>query len=853
MQARKITLIEIGASALPVVTPVPVVQSSWFPVIYTPIGTPPVEGVIPNPVADGVLIEWDAVDQEGVIYIIERGPTQDGPWEEIHRTTETRYLYSDGSGQEWWFKITASVRGKPGEGSIVGARPGQVPSYEEMEELNQAIGQEILDRLAGDLKATNDAIASARTYTNEQVAALNGILQDVVGADEWTAGKTYPVGDFVRRTGTLYRALRQNTGVVPGTDPATWQVIGDYTSVGDALAASISMATKNASDIRAESTRVDAVMARMPTGTGGLATAASVSSLSQSTADSLSSTGQRVGNVEAKVPADGGRAASAAQVTSAEQARASGDAALGQRIDNTNAALAGKASAEALGLLQAHVQETDGRVDANALAISGVRSELGGGSNLVPNSAYEVSISGWVLAANQWGAGASVTRNLAGDTWRPPGMNSLGITIATVTPSGSCVVQSATFPVTEGVLYIPSVYTAAHRCTAFGRIVFTDANSAEIGNGGELSRNVAQYGGGQGLTGWHRSTRAPIAAPTGARFARFQFWARDATAAAPYAWFLRPMLEEARSGQTVPSPWVDSPAGLDAKYAAVAQSMETRATQLENGQTQLMAQYTFALDVNGRTIGMKALNNGTVGRIDFVADALSIVDPGNTGSTTFEGGRWITRSGGYMMAHGKPFGTSADLMMWFGIGSAVNNASKANGLFWIDNKGNAYFGGSLSAGILRNAVQTGTTQTTGTELVNGPFRTNGGNRSVAISFSRTVVRTKSALGTTGFVAGAGSNAATVQVYRRIGTAAETLWQTLNVTGSVNISNESDGPDRAESQWSGAVTVNDSSSSIQDVTYRAVITAYSEQTVTHTSGSFDGQTITQNLSIISVEG
>lgn len=276
-------------------------------------------------------------------------------------------------------------------------------------------------------------------------------------------------------------------------------------------------------------------------------------------------------------------------------------------------------------------------------------------------------------------------------------------------------------------------------------------------------------------------------------------------------------------------------------------------TQLENGQTQLMAQYTFALDVNGRTIGMKALNNGTVGRIDFVADALSIVDPGNTGSTTFEGGRWITRSGGYMMAHGKPFGTSADLMMWFGIGSAVNNASKANGLFWIDNKGNAYFGGSLSAGILRNAVQTGTTQTTGTELVNGPFRTNGGNRSVAISFSRTVVRTKSALGTTGFVAGAGSNTATVQVYRRIGTAAETLWQTLSVTGSVNISNEPDAPDRAESQWSGAVTVNDSSSSTQDVTYRAVITAYGEQTVTHTSGTFDGQTITQNLSIISVEG
>ncbi|NIJ69017.1 hypothetical protein FHY09_001459 [Xanthomonas sp. 60] len=45
-------------------------------------------------------------------------------------------------------------------------------------------------------------------------------------------------------------------------------------------------------------------------------------------------------------------------------------------------------------------------------------------------------------------------------------------------------------------------------------------------------------------------------------------------------------------------------------------------------------------------------------------------------------------------------------------------------------------GGSLSAGVLRNAVQTGTTQTLGTDVLNGPFRTNGGNRTVTLSFVR---------------------------------------------------------------------------------------------------------------------
>ncbi|NIJ70568.1 hypothetical protein [Xanthomonas sp. 60] len=284
----------------------------------------------------------------------------------------------------------------------------------------------------------------------------------------------------------------------------------------------------------------------------------------------------------------------------------------------------------------------------------------------------------------------------------------------------------------------------------------------------------------------------------------------------------------------------------------MTQILETRATQLENGQTQLMAQWSFALDVNGRAIGMKALNNGAVGRIDIVSDIFSIVDPNNTGSTTFEGGRWITRSGGYMMAHGKPFGATDDLMMWFGIGSAVNDASKANGLFWIDNKGNSYFGGSLSAGTLRNAVQTGTTQTVGTELLNGPFRTNGGNRTVTLSFARTHQRQRAAGGTSGFVAGAGANTAQVQLFRQIGTGGWVLWQVLSVTGSVNIVNQTDGPDTAVSGWSGSFTVNDSSWSQETVSYMARVAAFGEQTVTHQAGSFESQTVTQNLSIISVE-
>ena len=77
-------------------------------------------------------------------------------------------------------------------------------------------------------------------------------------------------------------------------------------------------------------------------------------------------------------------------------------------------------------------------------------------------------------------------------------------------------------------------------------------------------------------------------------------------------------------------------------------------------------------------------------------------------------------------------------------------------------------------------------------------------------------------------------------------------QGLNVTGSVNITNETDGPDTAVSAWSGSFTVNDSSSPQETVSYLARVVAFGEQAVTHQAGSFDAQTLTQNLSIVYVE-
>jgi hypothetical protein len=193
MQARKITLIEIGAGALPEETPVVPRYASWFPVIHTSPEIPPVDGVIPEPIADGVLIEWTPVNQAGVIYIIERGPTQQGPWTEIHRTTDTRYLYSDGSGQTWFFRITAAVRGKPGQGTVIEATPA--PTTSDLVEQQQKLAQEIADRFEADAQEAAARAAglaqAAEDLAAESQARAAGVSQamDAVEAEAQARGE----------------------------------------------------------------------------------------------------------------------------------------------------------------------------------------------------------------------------------------------------------------------------------------------------------------------------------------------------------------------------------------------------------------------------------------------------------------------------------------------------------------------------------------------------------------------------------------------------------------------------------------------------------------------------------------
>ena len=211
------------------------------------------------------------------------------------------------------------------------------------------------------------------------------------------------------------------------------------------------------------------------------------------------------------------------------------------------------------------------------------------------------------------------------------------------------------------------------------------------------------------------------------------------------------------------------------------------------------ASHTVTLSVDGHVSGTRSENNGSTSRFSILATVFQVISSASTG-LEWRDGYLRAYSGAIQLIFGVNFGSSGNLCFWYGPNVGVAGASKANATIWFDNAGSAYFGGTLSSGILKNGATTTSTQTVGLEMTVGPFSTNGNQRSVMFSFSRTDSWRYSGYGHQGFVPGAGSNQTIVTVYRKLGTDPETVWRTFTINGYQEIYNEFDGPDSVTNSW-----------------------------------------------------
>lgn len=210
-------------------------------------------------------------------------------------------------------------------------------------------------------------------------------------------------------------------------------------------------------------------------------------------------------------------------------------------------------------------------------------------------------------------------------------------------------------------------------------------------------------------------------------------------------------------------------------------------------------------------------------------------------------GRIIFDTGSFMKVQGIAFGSTNQFIEWFGPKLAsFSQCTEANAITYIKRDGSAYFGGTLSAGVLRNAART--TGIGSAEIIElGPFGSNGGTRTVVLSYNYSYNwQITSALSYSG------TPSAQIVLERANGSGGWTTLSTLNVTGTVN---GEDGFGSAEPgfisiQMGGSTTFTDTSGGLS-CTYRGRMVYRTLPSVSSSGNGFP--TVTQSVGVISTEG
>ncbi|WOF44376.1 hypothetical protein KNJ79_05435 [Sphingopyxis indica] len=197
----------------------------------------------------------------------------------------------------------------------------------------------------------------------------------------------------------------------------------------------------------------------------------------------------------------------------------------------------------------------------------------------------------------------------------------------------------------------------------------------------------------------------------------------------------------------------------DTQLADLETTVSTQGATISTQQTSLnglQLRYSVTLNSNGHISGFQQNNNGTTSDFIVQADKFMVAMPGYTpkvifgvnaagvlvnGDLLLNNGRIITDTGTFMEVAGKGFGTSNQFLRWYGPKMALNLCSESNGVFWIKTNGDAYFGGTLSAGVLKNSLATSSTLPDASVTV-GPYGTNGGPKVIALSWTYTQTLTR---------------------------------------------------------------------------------------------------------------
>ena len=216
--------------------------------------------------------------------------------------------------------------------------------------VQEALDAEVQARLAGDLATAQQAADDAQERADAALQAAKSYADQVAaGAGEWDEETVYAEGDVVFWDGRMYQSLEdENEGNQPDLSPSAWREIGEYASLGQAVASAITLSEQTASELEAEAQRIDVVQAQL-------------------SSDNAGDEDWNAGDEDVY-----------AGTLSVYSAYASADLALSRMIESAQSEIEGKASASALQQLESTVERHGDAISAQASAITSVQAEVAG-------------------------------------------------------------------------------------------------------------------------------------------------------------------------------------------------------------------------------------------------------------------------------------------------------------------------------------------------------------------------------------------------------------------------------------------------------------------------------------------
>ncbi len=374
------------------------------------------------------------------------------------------------------------------------------------------------------------------------------------------------------------------------------------------------------------------------------------------------------------------------------------------------------------------------------------------GGNMLSNTDFpNAATTGW--GTYNYGVGVqSFAVNTAGDAWHPVGENVLGISQpARVTNEDNGGRWSSDrVTVTEGASYSIYAQVASIRAPVEVLVEWYRADGSYINanSSGRVNAGV----GGNSSAGFLPIGMKSVKAPVGAATASLNFWKwnTDATRADSYAWFWRPYFGLARDGQTEFNPY--SRGNGSAILNAVSAQVQTTSSAVADIDGKVKAYLVSDVSAgDGRAIfSMRADGITGSSNIDLAASQIRLINSQGgvlaptlsvqNGNVTIAGdlfmgsGRIVSTNGAYMKVQGTGFGTSNQFLEWFGPNMPISACAESNAKYYLKTTGDSYFGGSLTAGTLRNGGSS-TSTAADASFTTGVFGSNAGRVTVVASWT----------------------------------------------------------------------------------------------------------------------